>query len=211
MDTSYVEQGSDGIDPSEHTLKVPMFRPLVNVKTRNFFAYSFAILTRNKSANSESSIHWVTGAPDHIQEKIEHVKSLHHNLDSLYSDMDFAAKDGDRGLLRSLKRKVSGLTTEIDEVCYPLDERRKVETAQSALLKLEKSNKVEVAISPTSIIPASIVDSSGPAPVKVTPGKQERAAATRKANKLKKIEAEEKAKAEAESTADDKFEMVEPD
>jgi len=213
MDTSYVEQGSTGIDPSEHALKVTTFRPLVNIKTRNFFAYSYKVLARNKSPNSESLIHWVTGAPEHIQSKIEEVKSLHFDLSAMHSDMELAAKDGDKGTMRRLKREIVNITAKIDEVCYPLEERQKVETAQSKLLKQEKSNSVEVSISPASPIAATVV---APPVAPVVQTRQQKAAQTRKQNKLKQIEAdnkrtEEQALLDKNPDPTENFEMVEPE
>ena len=122
--------------------------------------------------------------------------------------MEMAAKDGDKSTMRRLKHEISDIEVKIDEVCYPLEERQKVETAQSKLLNLERSNKVEVSISSDTMIPATVVATQ---PISPAPSRQEKAAATRKANKLKQLEAAKTVDSVPTDDDSENFEMVEPE
>jgi len=135
-------QDADGRNGEGVVLKPKPFKPLKNIKTGNFFSYSFAMAEHNTSINNDPNIMWVDGAPKVMQEKINTLRDMHAHARSLHRDLIQCMKDEDKPGVRRAERAIKDFQIEIDEFIYPISEREYVESQEAKRFRLEQQNEL---------------------------------------------------------------------
>ncbi len=136
-------------DPSTPTgfddgkvLKSKIFKPLRNSKTGNFFSYSYDVIERNRSANSDGNIEWVTGAPQDMQAQIESIRVIHDKIYRMKIQMKGLAKKGTQYQMEEMQERVNRELAKIDEIIYPENEREYVESSESKRVRLDNQKEL---------------------------------------------------------------------
>lgn len=142
--TTYFDPDAKVVEPRHLIPKHKPFKPLRNVKTGNFFSYSFPVIFRNRSSNSDNEIVWVTDAPDHIQEKIDKIREMHEQAVRIHAKREQADKERNVSKVKELTTQFEAIMADIDEVIYPKAEREYVESAQSQYLKEKESREMKL-------------------------------------------------------------------
>lgn len=137
----YNPSTQDGFDDGM-VLKPIVFKPFKNRKTGKFFSYSYGLMERNRSGNSDSNMDWVSKAPAKMQRKIDAVREIHETVRGLYDKMKVLAKKGTQYQVDELKEVIAGKFDEINEIIYPESERKFVESAEAIRLRLENQNEL---------------------------------------------------------------------
>lgn len=145
----YYDPSLDGLSQDmQIVLKGKPFKPLHNVKTGNFFSYSFAVAERNKSANADNDIEWIdynnSKIPKKIRDKTKKVFELHKELVSLHSDLKEAVEDEDKGSVRRIKKSITKMFVDMDELIYPEAEREYVESKEAERYRLEQQGELKL-------------------------------------------------------------------
>lgn len=123
-------------------LKPIVFKPFKNTKTNNFFSYAYDVIERNQSANADSDIEWVHGAPEKIQRKIDAVKKLHDKIKEKRAYLKKKAKRLSLDRKDEIQEEIAEIFMEIDEVIYPESERVYVESKESIRFRKEQQNEL---------------------------------------------------------------------
>jgi len=123
-------------------LKPKPFKPLKNIKTGNFFSYSFAMAEHNTSINNDPNIVWVDGAPPEMQDKINSLRAMHAHARTLHDELIQSMKDQDKPGVRRAKKAITDFQVETDEFIYPISEREYVESRESKRFRLEQQNEL---------------------------------------------------------------------
>ena len=123
-------------------LKPRPFKPLKNIKTGNFFSYSFATAERNNSINNDPDIIWVHNAPPEMQDKIDTLNQMHQHVKSLHDELVQCMKDEDKPGIRRAEKTIIDFNLEIDEFIYPESEREYVESLEAKRVRLEQQNEL---------------------------------------------------------------------
>lgn len=137
----YNPSTQDGFDDGM-VLQPVTFKPFRNRKTNNFFSYSYNLMERNRSGNSDSNMEWVTKAPAEMQRKIDAVREIHEKVRGLFDKMKVLAKKGTQYQVDELKEVIDGKFDEINELIYPVGVREYIESAEAKRLRLENQNEL---------------------------------------------------------------------
>lgn len=141
---TYFDPDAEVVEPQHLVPKHKPFKPLRNIRTGNFFSYSFPVVFRNRSPNSDNEIVWVEGAPEHIQEKIDTIKDMHNEAVKIHMAREKADKARDVAKVRALTIQFNKILEDIEEVIYPKAEREYVESAQAKYLKEKESREMKL-------------------------------------------------------------------
>jgi len=137
----YNPSTQDGFDDGT-VLKAKAFRPIRNRKTNNFFSYSYNLIERNRSGNSDSNMEWVTKAPPEMQRKIDAIRVVHEEVRVLYDRMKVLAKKGTQFQVDELKEVIAEKFSDINEIIYPVADRVYVESSEAKRARLEQQNEL---------------------------------------------------------------------
>jgi len=139
----YNPSTQDGFD-NGMVLKPIVFKPLKNIKTGNFFSYSYDVIERNKSANGDQSIRWVTNAPAEMQAKIDKVIKIHDHIVEMKLKLKKIAKKGTQYQKEEMEEQIAEQFLVIDGIIYPENERKFVESHESKRVRLEQQNELKL-------------------------------------------------------------------
>ena len=129
---------------NETVLKPKIFKPLMNIKTGNFFSYSYGTAERGQSPNAGDNMRWVTEAPTEMQDKIDKVRGVHRIITGMYTQLKKISKKGTAYQKEEMQDKIAEQFEIINEIIYPKSEHEYVESKEGRRFRLEQQGELKL-------------------------------------------------------------------